>query len=162
LEIVVRPKAIRVLVEKAELERPVRKPEVKLGQKLLAVILDEALDLGRALEDQVPEGVVIYEVSGPSAEGEVRLSDKLVRVPAGDEEGLQELVLRLSRDFARVLFFTASLGTVRALRARAAEGGVRNLEVHFLPHAEDRDRAELAGEILSRISEALKLVQSGA
>jgi len=162
LEIVIRPKALRVLVERVEPGRPAREPEVELRPRRLAVVLDEALDLGRALEDEVPEGTTIYEASGPPAEGEVRLSDKLIRVPSGGEEGLLELAVRLSGEFARVLVFTTSLSLARALRARALGEGITNLEVHFLPHAEDRNKAELVEEVLRRISEALELIKSRA
>ena len=157
IEIIVRPRVKRVLVERAP------RPEVKRRERAhLAVILDQMLRIGSFLEPRVPEGTVIYEGVGVGLDKEVQVSEALIKVPLRDDYDVCELAGRLAGEYERVLVFTGDKKLVNDLRVMASGRGLENVEVHYLPPSEAASRAQLIEEVLKRIREAAQSQTSQA
>ena len=156
IEIIIRPKVRKVLVERERRPRleAEEKPRPVAGPARLAVILDQMLRMGSTLEPRVPEGTVIYEAVGVGLEKEVRVSDRLVRVPARSDYDLCELACELAERYDKVLFFTGDKTLVNDVRVLASERGLENIEVHYLPPSETAARAQLIEQLLKRIRSA--------
>ena len=151
VEVVVRPKARRVVVERV-VERRAEGPRPRRAR--LAVVLDQMLRIGSFIEPRVPEGTTIYEGVGVGLEKELKVSDALIRVPVRDDYDICELALRLAGEHDKVLVFTGDKALVNDLKVMASERGVENVAVHYLPPSETASRAQLIEEILKRIREA--------